>query len=274
MTDRLSSNRFPIRMTDEYGKFVFHAQNRILVDPVTGKNKVRKDLVQSMTDHGYRIEEPIKAYLNDNGTMTIIDGHNRLVAAQYLKLPVAYVCFSRNGATEWTPVDSSTARKWTLRERVSAFAHSGNEDYAEVLSFADKTGISLSQSCSMMYGQSAASGNAIKIAKEGKFKIKERDHAQRVAYMVDYCKMYIDWATNEKLVAAFSACLFAEKFSPVQMTEKIGKNYELLQKPPTLDAAMNMLDTIYNRNVNYRNRYELAVEVKNIMRIRQSRKPK
>jgi hypothetical protein len=257
-----------VRFTNQYSKFKFDDQNRVLRDATTGKIKVRKELVQSMVEDGYRIEEPIKAYINDDGTMTIIDGHNRLVAAQSLGLPVAYIGFVRP-SDPWRPIDSAgTIKPWDLRQFVVAYAQEGREDYAELLHYSDKTGIGLKQVCSMHYGESAGSGNAMKYAKAGTFKIKDRIHADIVADLVATSKMFIDWAASSLFVSALSACLFAEGFSSVHLKTKITKHPELLQKQKDLDSTIVMLDTIYNRNA--RNRYELAVEVRKVMRKRQN----
>lgn len=267
MTDRINAERLSIRLTDQHGKFVFHEQNRVLRDPASGATKIRKDLIESMKAEGYRLEEPITAYANEDGTYTIIDGHNRLIAAQSLGIPVAYIAYRRNGQAEWTPVrHSNGGRMWSVREIATAYAQNGNEHYAELLEYCDRTGIGIMEASSMLYGHAANTTGAIKVVKAGTFVVRDRIHADIVAGMVATCAQFVHWANDSRLVAALSACLFVDGFSPVQMRDKIAKYPEFLEKQKSRDDFIELLDKIYNRSA--KTRLELVFGVRNAMRER------
>ena len=256
-----------VRITDQYSKFKMHDQNRVLRDPVTGETKVRKDLVDSMKARGFVVQEAITCYANDDGSFTIIDGHNRLIAAQSLGIPVAFIPYKRDGKAEWTPNGRNVgSRPWNIRELANGNAHAGNEHYAELIQYCDRTGISITQAASMLYGHSAGTGLAQKVIKAGTFQIRDRMHADIVADLVNTCGKFVNFATDSRLVAALSACVFAEGFSSSLLKDKITRFPEQLVKQKSKEDYIELLDKIYN--FFSKTRYELVVEVRKAMRSR------
>jgi len=79
-------------MKDE---LLFDQHKRVQRDE-NGKLVARQDLLKSMARYGYRIEEPITACRNDDGTLAVVDGHERLIAAQALGIPFHYIVCNRN----------------------------------------------------------------------------------------------------------------------------------------------------------------------------------
>jgi hypothetical protein len=240
------------------------------MDKETGLPLLRMDLVESMKAEGYRQEEPITAYANEDGTYTIIDGHNRLFAAQHLGIGVVFIAYKRNGRAEWTPLKSSSAkRQWTALDFCRAYAHEGSEHYAELLDYINRTGIKLAQSASVLYGQSASSGNAIREIRKGTFVVRNRMNGEILADLVHCASSFIDWSTDDRFVNALSLLLFVEGFSPSQMKEKTIKYHEFLDKRRDRDGMIEMLDKVYNRNA--KSRLELVVESRKILAKRGSR---
>lgn len=252
-----------IEWTRDYEKFVMHTHNRVLMGD-DGNRLLRKDLVGSMKSEGFRPEEPIVTYANDDGTYTIIDGHNRLIAAQSLGIEVAHYWNKRNGKAEWTPIKSSTTKKqWTAMDVCRAYASEGSADYAELLDYIERTGIKLAQASSVLFGQSASSGNAIRMVRHGAFQIRSRMNGEILASLVETAAKFINWATDDRLVNAFSVLMFVPGFSPNTMKEKIGKYHEFMEKRANRDGMIEMLDHIYNRHS--KNRLELAFEAKKVL---------
>lgn len=246
MGDKQSYGRVMLRTTDEYARFNFHMHNRVLRNS-DGTIAVRKDLFESMRQEGFRMEEPITAYRNEDGTLTVIDGHNRLVAAQALGIPVHYIAYAKNGRSEWTPLKHSKhQRNWGIKDYMQAYAAEGKEDYAELAEFCDRTGILVKQAASMMYANHANSSNAAKPFKEGAFRVKDRKHPEIVADIVSVAHSFARWAKCAHFVGAVSACLFVPEFSPLRMKEKITKHHEHLEKPKNLEAAYDNVEHVYN----------------------------
>jgi len=246
MGDKQSYGRIAIRTTDEYGKFQFHQHNRVLRD-ADGGMAVRKDLFESMSREGYRVEEPITAYRNSDGTLTVIDGHNRLVAAQALGIPVHYIAYSRNGIGEWTPVKHSAGQRgWKMRDYIHAYAADGFADYGELLEFCDRTGIAPKQASSMLMGQHANSSNSAPLIKDGRFRITDRKTAEIVADIVGTAQSFIAWPKSPHFVAALSGALFVSEFSADRMKDNICKHHEQLAKPKNLQDAYQNVEHVYN----------------------------
>jgi len=246
MGDKQSYGRIAIRTTDEYGKFQFHQHNRVLRD-ADGGMAVRKDLFESMSREGYRMEEPITAYRNSDGTLTVIDGHNRLVAAQALGIPVHYIAYARNGVGEWTPIKHSAGQRgWKMRDYIHAYAADGLADYGELLEFCDRTGIAPKQASSLLTGQHANSSNTGRLIKEGRFKITDRKTAEIVADIVATAKPFIAWATSPHFVAAISGAVFVSEFSTDRMKDNICKYHEQLTKPKSLQHSYQNVEHVYN----------------------------
>jgi hypothetical protein len=217
-----------------------------------------------MKAEGYRAEEPITAYANEDGTYTIIDGHNRLFAAQHLGISVVFAAYKRNGRAEWTPLKSSQSkRQWTALDFCRAYAHEGNENYAELLDYIGRTGIKLAQAASVLYGQSASSGNAIRSVRIGTFVVRNRMNGEILADLVDCASNFIDWSKDDRFVNALSILLFVQGFSPSQMKEKTVKYHEFLEKRRDRDGMIEMIDKVYNRNA--KSRLELVVESRRVL---------
>lgn len=260
----------PLPVTTEYGKFRFHPHNRLLKDHTTGGWLVRKDLVKSMEAEGYRTEEPITAYSNDDGTLTIIDGHNRLLAAWALNLPLTYIAYKRNGKAEWTPVKSSaTQRSWTLNDAVRAYAHDGHPDYVELLEYHERTGIQLGLAAAILSGRSASSNDSNASCRNGRFAVKHRLNGEIVADLVLTAAKFISWATDHRFVSALSSLVFVEEFSPTHLKDKMQRYPEYLEKRRDRDGMLEMLDTLYNKYS--RVRFDLFSETRKTLKERRGR---
>ena len=252
-----------LKQTSDYSQFEMHQMNRLIV---SGDGFVpRKDLLESMKKHGFRMMQPIRCVMQKNGKMRIFDGHNRFLTARYLGIPVWFICYPEGQSL--TPLqDAEGGKAWSLREIASAHAHN-NSDYAEVFSFCDVTGIPLQAAFSMFFGHSASSGNANKPVKNGQFQIKDRDYPWTVAAVVRAAAQYFKYATARAFVSAVSKCVFAEGFSHDRLIERINRRPEMLRKCAYESDYIALLEEIYNHSVKGQRIY-LAAEVERAMRSR------
>jgi hypothetical protein len=263
-------DQIPVTVTTkDYSKFQMHQHNRVMLDE-TGKPRVRPDIAESMMKEGFRPEEPIRAYVNNDGSFTIIDGHNRLVVAQSLGIPVWASLYKRGNKPEWTPLKSSAAqRRWSLPDVCRAYAQEGYPDYLELLDYSTRTGIPLQESASILSGNSSGSGNANKAIHAGSFTVKNRMNGELVADIVATAGQFISWSTDRRFVGAISAIIFVPGFSPNQLKEKIIKHHEFLEKRKDRDEMIEMIDSVYNRHCQVR--IDLCAETKKILLRRRGR---
>lgn len=252
-----------LQKTSDYSIFKANEINRILADG--GEFTVRKDLLASMKQDGFKPGCAISCTIEDDGKLTIFDGHNRFATARFLGIPIYYFAFPKE--MEVSPLDYSRDQKrWTLAQKAQAYSQN-SQDYAEVMTFHETTGIDVSAATSMFYGDIASSGNAAKYVNQGKFKIKDRDNPWRVAAIVRTLGKHCNFSTAKLLVYAVSKSIHAEGFDDARMMERINRYPELIARCRTTEGYLDMLDNIYNRN-HKGARYYLRTEVDKAMQRR------
>lgn len=234
-----------LQMTTHYGMFEMHPSNR--ANATADGYAPRSDLLQSMKEHGFWDRFPVICdWIPETGRLLIIDGHNRYVAARHLGIPFFYMAYERG---DLTPKTVSTAVKpWTISDFCDAFAKEGNEDFAEVMDFSDRTRIQIGAALSMFFGDTASSTNATRLVKIGKFRIKDREHPWIVADIVRTAGEVCRWGVPLLFVHAVSKAVMAEGFSSSTLKTKILRHPELLTKQRGLDGYLALLETIYNRH--------------------------
>jgi hypothetical protein len=237
------------KKTLNYEMFKTNSLNRVSV----GENhEPRKDLVKSMKADGFWAESPVRCYANEDGSLTIFDGHNRLLAAQSLGLPVEYVVYSKNGKGELDPIRFSTTatKQWSISEIAEGYKIKGSKDYVELADYVSEYGIPINCASSMLMGEQAGSANANKFIRNGTFKVKQVgiDHAVVVGYVCNEVSMHADWAKTTSFVIAVSRVLLTPGFKLSQLLDKINKYPELLKKQASWRDYIDMIDVLYNRN--------------------------
>jgi hypothetical protein len=236
------------KKTLAYDLFRFNILNRIAVN----KGSIRKDLVSSMKKEGFWKESPIKCYANEDGSLTIFDGHNRFLAAQSLGLPVEYIVYSRDEKTQIDPIKFSTTatKKWTMEEIAEGYKTKGYGDYLELAEYIEEYGIPINCAASMLVGEQAGSSNASRFIRNGTFKIKKEgaEHAAVVGYVCNEVAKHVEWAKVKSFVIAVSRVLLTPGFKLSQFVEKINKYPELLKKQASWRDYIDMIEVLYNRN--------------------------
>lgn len=232
------------KRTADYSRFVMHPSNRLVV----GEHgfKPRKDLVKSMQEHGYLENAPIICEKQPDGQLLITDGHNRLVTAMALGLPVDYIAYDKANIN---PIGfSRTQKPWRIDDYVSAYVAQDIDDYVEIQDFSEKTGITFNCAACMFFNYLPASTQPISLVKSGMFKIKNREYPQRVGCIVLAIKQYVDWGAQKLCLSAIAKCVLTDGFNYEFFIEKVHKYNELLRKQPTSDDYIRLFEQIYNRN--------------------------
>lgn len=237
--------------------------NRLTVSD--GVYAPRKDLLMSMRANGFLPVHPIICAKLSGGRLQIVDGHNRLMTAKFLGIPVFYMAYPKDAAI--SPVQFSSGHKpWSAINKGVAFAGE-KQDYAEVLQFHEDTGIPLMSCFSMFHGEVASSGNVAKSVSAGSFAISDQSTPYVVASIVKAAAMHCDFATVKNFVCAISKAVFAEGFSPAKMISQIHKNPEILAPRRSMDDYIDLLDLVYNRFCKS-DRLHLKIEIDKAMKRR------
>lgn len=230
------SKKPQLRNTTNYGMFRRNDANRP-VDP-----RHLKKLRQSMALYGWIPAFPMMVRSDATGRV-ILDGEHRFTIAQELDLTVWYVEVSgdynvpkiNEGAVHWSSVDYGTS-----------YAEQNVRDYAEVIAFASEYSMPITDAAAIL-GGTCTFGNVSKSWKEGTYTIRDRAYARKVAYVYDALRNIKREAADKSLRLALMAACRVQDFDADRMIRKARQYPDGLQKFATRDAALTMIETIYNR---------------------------
>lgn len=199
-----------------------------------------------MMKYGFRPHKSIDVIPNDGDRFTVTDGHNRLVAASELGIPVWYTLAEDVGM----PIqeEQDTTRPWSMEDYLVSYARNGLPAYIAVKKYMQETGIPLGHAVSILAGESAGSGNKTTAFKAGTYKIGNTRHADTIKDIV-LCmkKAGISFATNSFFIQALSKVLWVDEFSPSRFKSKIKSHKNLFEKQPNVQAYLEEIEKIYNR---------------------------
>ena len=118
--------RMKILTTNNYKMFKRVKGNRDINVPSNQKHL--DDIVNSMKVHGW-IGAPIVV----NKNMELIDGQNRLRAAEIAKIPIRYMVEEKAiEPIEAVQIIGNTVKQWNVQDNIHRFADTGNENYVKL----------------------------------------------------------------------------------------------------------------------------------------------
>lgn len=223
--------------TDEYDRFELHELNR-------DQHKDAK-LKESMRKNGFPDSCAIHVRKNGGNKFKIIRGHHRFATAKELGLPVKYI-IDRDDLDIYD-LEGSTLSVWDSEDFSTSYANGGNHDYQQMLKFKEIHGLTLGAATALTGGESAGSGNKLRIVKTGSFKIGDQDHAKAVVSVTDLCReLGVEFATSSGFVTALSSAIRVPEFDvetfksrvrlyPKMMSKRVGKSEYLIE-----------IETLYN----------------------------
>lgn len=215
-------------------------------------NKINRDIEtdrikESMKTRGWLDPYPMHCVKAADGKIEIKGGHHRFQAAVDLGIPVKYVLSDDN----MTLFDiERTTKPWSLRDYIVSRCNAQDQECLELMEYSKRTGIPLSAALSMFWGDNAASGNANKILKQGKFYVRDREHPVKVARIVTtMLEAGFGHGKSNQVVNAISRVVRVPGFDLQRMLQKIQSHPELLRKQPNLQSYLEMLELVYNRHI-------------------------
>lgn len=227
-----------LKQTKNYEMFQLHQYNRDV-------KKIEK-LKKSMRKYGFRPHKSIDVIPNGGAKLTVTDGHNRLVAASELGLPVWYTIAEDSGMS--IQEEQETTRPWSMEDYLISFARNGYPAYVAVKKYVEETGVPLGHAISLLAGESAGSGNKNKAFKAGTYRLGDQRHATAVKDIVNSMKKAgISFASNSFFIQALSKVLWVETFSPSRFKSKIKSHKNLFEKQPNVQSYLEEIEKIYNR---------------------------
>jgi len=229
--------KIELKSTKNYDMFEMHELNRQQHDdPI---------LLESMKVHGFMPSSPIQCIRNGGGTLKVIRGHHRLDYAKRLGLPVWYVVDESN--TDIFALEASSKGRWDLPDFTYARAQAGDENYTKLLRFQKKHSLPLGVAASLVGGEGASSNNKQRTIKDGKFRVGDMKHADRVVAITDHCKtLGIPFATSTAFVGAISMVLRVPEFDTARFLHCITLNPTMMNRRSSRGACLDEIDALYN----------------------------
>ena len=224
-----------IQATKNYRMFKRSDDNRILT------LKDHKRLVRSLKKYGFLPCYPIicKRVGND---LIVKDGQHRLAIAESLGLAVYWVEDDSNFDIAEI---NCTPKGWTPKDYALKFAANGNEQYAELLEFAEQHSIPIGMAVSLLAGTTTFA-NVATAYYDGAFKIKDRTWANAVV------EIYVPLASlsksikNVRFLQACMAICRVKEFEPRRLLQNAQRCREKLVSFSTKEAYLEMVEDIYN----------------------------
>jgi hypothetical protein len=225
-----------IMESNNYNKFVLCSFNRDV--------KRTRWLEESMLKYGWLDAYPMQVKRLPNGNFEIIAGHHRYFVARKLGIPLKYV--EENQEVSIHELEQATV-PWTMRNWLDSHVRAGKKDYATLLEFHKKTGISISL-CISLLSLYADGGRLNANFKDGQFEVGSIKHALLVGEIIIFCKSVgIRFARDRSFVAAVAKISYADGFDAEILKKKIAAHQALMVKQPTMKEYIDLLDLVFNR---------------------------
>jgi hypothetical protein len=225
-----------LETTSNYGLFQSNEEQR----PVHQCHVKR--LAESMLVFGYMASKPILCY-KKGSKLVVVDGHHRLAAATSIKIPVFYIV--EDPVSQKAMIATGEAKPWAAGDCVRLYSLRGLEDYAELASYAEF--IPVTMACSILAGESAASGNQQKALRDGTWKIKTRAHMSKIMGLISELVSRHPAVKGRPFIDALSKCLFTPEFDYVQFRDRLFENEDMIDKMNSTDKMLRLFEAIYNK---------------------------
>jgi hypothetical protein len=233
-----TSNKIPqIMQTYDYDMFDMHGYNRRIHknDPVE----------ESMRRVGFMPSSAIQCVKNGGGKLKIIRGHHRFTIAKKLGLPIYYIIDESN--TDIFELEGASTGAWNSEDFAYARCQAGDKDIQYLMKFKDDHKLTLGAAASLVYGQSAGSGNALKEIKSGRFRIGDMAHAKQVVRITDMLRsMNVEFATSTAFVGALSAALRIPELDYDKMMHQASTRSYNMNKRGTVKEYLQEIEALYN----------------------------
>jgi hypothetical protein len=224
-----------LRSTRNYAEFYPNPANR----PVSPKHL--KKLRPSMLLYGWIPAFPMLVKETASGRM-ILDGEHRYTIAQELGLVVWYVAT----ATDYdVPTINAGGLHWMPSDYAVSYAEQGVQAYRDAIEFAKAHALSIGDAAAMLAGTICFS-NLKSEWFAGAYKITALDYANAVVRLYDAIRNIKREVADKSLRHAIMAVCRVPGFDSDRLLRKARQYPDALQKFATKDAALTMLETIYN----------------------------
>ena len=227
---------YTIKQSSNYSQFINNDEQR------EHKEKHIQELKESMSIWGFVPSQPV-ATSTLGAKFLIIDGHSRFDAARQLKIPIYFILLEQKFAEAVAILNIQKA--WGISDHARRYAVRGNPDYVQLMKYT-MLGIPLQTAASMLYGQSAGSGNAGQKIKHGEFKVRDTEQIGLVREIIEELGELCPVVKTRHFIEAFSMCYFVPEFDVSRFKTKLANFSHNFTKTVTRAEMLNQIDELYN----------------------------
>ena len=202
-------------------------------------------LADSIKKNGFLPSKPVQVF-SKNGKYTIIDGHHRFEAAKILGIEFFFV-EEPVGNADLIGQENSLVRKWSNMSFVNFYKDKGLKDYTE-LSYYLRFGFPLQCAASLLNGESAHSGNAGRLIRTGKFRIKTTNSIDYIMEVITEAGQFAPELRKQVYIEAISMLLFVPEFDRSSLIKKIMGLPRAIIKAADRKQALESLEEAYNHH--------------------------
>ena len=237
-SDNKAVTTIKVERTKNYDQFFLMEDNR-------GVKFIKPELKELMSSHGFLPPCAIWAFEDDDGSLVIFDGQHRYYTAKELG---EWLYFIRWPIPEGLDVAkfNSTSKNWSNMDYLERYCQEGMKDYIYLKQFKEEYGLGLSNCIQLLASGYASDGGASCGFKEGKFKVKYKNFAERVAGLVSYGKQYFSHANHAYFVGALAKCARVDDFNDDHFRKKMRTHCGLLEKRADTQSYIEDIERVYN----------------------------
>lgn len=246
MMNTMANNIKPITnnpMIHDLGGGLYETSDYDLFTLVKGNRQIHqghvKNLMVSIMKKNLLRQNPISV----NEKFEVIDGQHRLNAARGLGIPVPFKVMDGATLAEVQLLNAHN-KQWVLNDYLNSFIIRGNRDYVELKEFVETYHISISIALQLLSGSTARPQEAIRVFKEGNFKIKDREEAEKFAdklFELEEYSMPGVWRDREFMNALIT---FNRTNSHAELMSKLRAGKGMIMRALTTGDYLRQLDRI------------------------------
>jgi len=199
-------------------------------------------LEASMKEYGFLPCYPIVCFRDEQRKLVVKDGQHRLAVAAKLGLPVFYVVTNEDYDVAKVNAGQKT---WITGDYAQCFAAQNVKSYEECIEFAGTYSVTIGMAAMMLSG-TVSFGNIRAEFHSGKFKVRDRNFAARVASVFTGITGLNKRLRNSLFLQACMAVCRVSDVDIQRLVSTASRCPEKLMPYASRDALLQMLQDIYN----------------------------
>lgn len=239
MTDRIANK---IYETKNYDKFAPFKGNR------GSKKQHMNKLAKSMEQYGWIDSMPITCTRNGDGTLHMLDGHNRLYAAKILGIPVKYVVVGGELTKDSLQAVQSinlTQRSWSQMDHITCFANMGFGHYEIAAAFIERHKLGVNIALALLAGKPNISSTELA---SGTFEVVDLDKAEHLADLITQAQVVLRRSFRVNFIRMFIRLAGLKDLSADHLAKQMMKYPQLVIDYNSNEDISKMFEDIYNYN--------------------------